>query len=172
MAAVVSVGVRYQPVALACCRIFFALQKLKSLHFLYQFSLNSFLNIFCSVLKNTEYDLLFLVLTRCSFFISPFYSFYSLQECNEQEIRIDTILRNLFKTTFHRATKSLLHQDWLPFGLALAQIYLSLTESQNEEWELLFGRSILRQDEGAPTPLSKLLRDDQHSLLSKLLEVN
>jgi dynein heavy chain 1 len=61
IAAVLSVSQRYQLVAKSCCRIFFALQKLNSLHFLYQFSFNSFLDIFCAVLRNTEYVFFFLI---------------------------------------------------------------------------------------------------------------
>jgi dynein heavy chain 1 len=55
MAAVQLVSQKYHLVAQSCCRIFFALQRLANLHYLYQFSFNSFLNIFASVLQKTEY---------------------------------------------------------------------------------------------------------------------
>jgi hypothetical protein len=87
--------------------------------------------------------------------------------------RIDGILRALFIATFHRTTRSLLHQDWIAFALALAQIFLSLADDAcNEDWDVLFGRRIERRD--GPDEDAWVLHgisDEQRRRLARVIEV-
>ncbi len=92
----------YTPLALACARIYFALEALSSVHFLYQFSLRFFLDVFHAVLHRNP----------------------SLDKLKEPHERLAQLLRDLFRVTYLRVSRTLLHEDALIFAVRLAQIKL------------------------------------------------
>ena len=89
---------QYKVIAQACSAVFAVLEQLHFLNHFYQFSLQFFMDIFYSVLRNP-----------------------SLQETNDYSERGKLILRNLFVTTLQRTSLSLLQGDRITLGLLLAR---------------------------------------------------
>jgi dynein heavy chain 1 len=99
---VLEVSNQYRPLALACSAIYFTLERLASIHYIYQFSLPFFLSIVETALdmvcENEETD----TLKRCQFLASE-----------------------LFRQSYCRVSRSILNTDRLSFALRLAQIYIT-----------------------------------------------
>jgi dynein heavy chain 1 len=98
----------YRPLAKGCARIFFTLEKMSSVHFLYQYSLRFFLNLLSKVLgypsdSNTALG----SVTRLEFLSSA-----------------------LFSEVVNRVSRGLGESDKLMFALRLAQVYLELKRDQ------------------------------------------
>lgn len=96
----------YRPLAKACSRLFFTLENLSSIHFLYQYSLNFFLSLLTNVLA------------------SP----HDVSE--GQSKRLEALTMGLFTQMASRVSRSLAENDKLMFALRLSQIYLEL-QSEN-----------------------------------------
>ena len=99
MAEVETITLQYKKIARACSTVFATLEKLHSLNHFYQFSLQYFVDIFNSVLRDNP----------------------KLSSANDYSARADIILRNLFVQTYHRTSLSLLQKDRITLGLLLAQ---------------------------------------------------
>ncbi|KAL3873221.1 hypothetical protein ACJMK2_036362 [Sinanodonta woodiana] len=101
MSEVETVSHQYVPLAQSCSSIYFTLEGLKQVHFLYQYSLQFFLEIFHSVLSNNN-----------------------LKGIKEYGARLSTITTDLFQETFIRVGRGMLHEDRVTFGIQLCRIHL------------------------------------------------
>ena len=99
------VSATYQPLSTACSSIFFTLDSLHNINRLYQFSLNFFFDIFNSAVADGPVG------------------------ATDKAERLDKIIKFLFTATYLRASRSLLHQDRICFGLLLAKIELELFQN-------------------------------------------
>ncbi|KAJ3351758.1 hypothetical protein GGF32_004086 [Allomyces javanicus] len=98
-----SVTGMYTPFANACSNIFFAMEQLSHVHHFYQFSLDFFNDVFHHVLGSPEMNAL-----------------------KDYQQRLDVLILQLFKESFRRVSRALVHSDHLMFATILAQIFLSL----------------------------------------------
>lgn len=94
----------YIPLAEACSKVFFALVSMKQLHYLYDFSLNFFMEIFNDLLTKNDH----LASTPKTDLVA----------------RRRVIFDELFFRVFQKVTNSLLDQDRIIFALRLTQIKL------------------------------------------------
>lgn len=101
IAEVDAVSKQYLPLAQACSSIYFTLEGLNLVHFLYQYSLQFFLDIFNDVLANANGN-----------------------STTDYAARLTAITRKLFEVVYVRVTRGMLHQDWLVFALLLCKIYI------------------------------------------------
>ncbi|KAJ3439563.1 dynein heavy chain [Anaeramoeba flamelloides] len=108
----------YQPFSLATSRMYFVLEQMSIVHFLYQFSLNFFLEIFKKVVNVNNPKL------------------ETVKEDKQQRLQI--LSRDLYATLFRRVAVGLLNRDHLTFGLRLAQIRLQEIDKELDEKELSF----------------------------------
>jgi dynein heavy chain 1 len=97
-----AVSSEYNPLALACSSIYFALEQAASIHFLYQFSLRFFLALFRAVLHDNP----------------------KLAGVRGATERLAILSGDMFSIAFQRVARTLLHEDQLPFALRLLQIRL------------------------------------------------
>jgi hypothetical protein len=117
MAELTAVSRQYAPFAKACASIYFALEELAQVHFLYQFSLPFFFDIFNDLLAGrvaadgTD--------ARAG---AP----RLLDGIAEHAARLSRLGHALFRAAFRRVSRSLLHGDYVTFGVRLAQIALQL----------------------------------------------
>jgi len=107
------VSASYNNIGSACSRIYFAIDQLDQIHFLYRFSLKFFLEIFNGVLHHNP----------------------NLANVKEPAQRLQVLQSDLFHTVFRRVTRGLLHQDHIPFALRLAQIQVRGTPQDPSEEE-------------------------------------
>lgn len=94
---------KYSPLATACSRVYFSLDSLSEIHFLYHFSLKFFFDIVNDVLHKNK----------------------NLEGVRGQDERLAIVFQDLFVLAFERTTRSMLHEDHLAFALRLAQIKLA-----------------------------------------------
>lgn len=124
MAEVEAVSLQYQPLAQACSSIFFTLEGLHQAHFLYQYSLHFFLEIYNDVLTNNAH----------------------LTGVVDHTARLGIITKDLFQVVYTRVTRGMLHEDKLAFALLLCRIHLrGFSQEANFEHEL---NHLLRGKEG------------------------
>ena len=103
-----TVSQQYMPLSQACSNIYFTLDSLSQVHFLYQYSLHFFLDIFHSVL----------------------YGNARLKEQSQQVQKLDhgqrlsIITSDLFRVVYCRVARGMLHMDRLTFALLLCRIHL------------------------------------------------
>ena len=94
----------YIPLAEACSKVFFLLVSLKNLHYLYDFSLAFFMEIFNELLNKNE-----------TLLAAP---------KTDLPLRRKIIFDELFTRVYAKVTNSLLTRDRIIFSLRLAQIKL------------------------------------------------
>ena len=99
MTEVESITSQYSTIARACSAVFSVLEQLHHLNHFYRFSLQYFVDIFKSVLRRNQ----------------------ALTKAPDHRERAKLILRNLFVSTFHRTSLSLLQQDRISLAMLLAQ---------------------------------------------------
>ena len=99
MAVVETITHQYSTIAKACSAVFAVLDQLKHLNHFYQFSLQYFISIFETVLRNNP----------------------NLASIENSARRGDIILRDLFINTYRRTSRSLLQKDRITLGLLLVQ---------------------------------------------------
>ncbi|POM80188.1 Dynein heavy chain, partial [Phytophthora palmivora] len=102
MAIVETATSRYRPLAKASSRLFFALENLSSVHFLYQYSLDFFLSMLSKVLAQPDQG--------------------------GESARLASISTGLFVQLARRVSRGLAENDKLMFALRLSQIYLELEQ--------------------------------------------
>ena len=102
MAEVDNVSQQYMPLSQACSSIYFTLEGLNQVHFLYQYSLHFFVDIYNDVLTNNPL----------------------LNNMTEPNARLSAITHSLFEVVYQRVTRGMLHEDWMLFALLLCKIYL------------------------------------------------
>ncbi|KAL7268764.1 dynein heavy chain [Rhizina undulata] len=99
MSEVESITLQYQIIARACSAVFAVLEQLHHLNHFYQFSLQYFLDIFHSVLRDNK----------------------RLEHEKDHNARIDIILHDLFVTTYQRTALGLLQKDRITLAMLLVQ---------------------------------------------------
>eukprot|EP01116_Phalansterium_solitarium_P005286 TRINITY_DN1679_c0_g1_i1.p1 TRINITY_DN1679_c0_g1~~TRINITY_DN1679_c0_g1_i1.p1 ORF type:complete len:4594 (-),score=1709.56 TRINITY_DN1679_c0_g1_i1:318-14099(-) len=142
----------YNPMGLACSRIYFALEQLDLIHFLYRFSLKFFMDIFYSVLHNNN----------------------KLVGIKDPAQRLEVLIDELFRVIFARVSRGLLHDDHLTFALRLAQIRLkgSAAELDEAEFEFLLKGGESFQSDSALAPIfTELFPQSQRYLLMELKDI-
>jgi len=92
----------YLPLALACSRLYFAMESLADIHFFYQFSLKFFLQIFNDVIINNK----------------------NLDGVSDPQERLEKLTNDLFNVTFTRVSRGMQNQDAITLALRIAQIRL------------------------------------------------
>lgn len=102
MAEVETVSQQYIPLAQSCSSIYFTLEALQQVHFLYQYSLQFFLDIFHSVLYNNSH----------------------LTGVKEYGSRLAITTSDLFQETYSRVGRGMLHEDRITFAVQLCRIHL------------------------------------------------
>lgn len=124
IAEIETVSQQYLPLSVACSNIYFTMDSLNQVHFLYQYSLKMFLDIFSTVL----------------------YSNPKLEGKTDHTLRLATITKDLFLFCYDRVARGMLHSDRLTFALLMCKIHLKNTASdQNLDQEFNF---FLRSREG------------------------
>ncbi|XP_013140288.1 PREDICTED: dynein heavy chain, cytoplasmic [Papilio polytes] len=96
IAEIETVSQQYLPLSQACSSIYFTMESLNQVHFLYQYSLKMFLDIFSSVL------------------VCP-----ALSGVTDYTARLNTITEELFTAVYERVARGMLHTDRLTFALLL-----------------------------------------------------
>ena len=93
---------QYMPLAAACSSIYFTMDNLHQIHFLYQYSLQFFLDIFYNVLTDNE----------------------AMKGVADYTQRLSSITSNLFESSYVRVARGMLHHDRIVFAILLCRIYL------------------------------------------------
>jgi dynein heavy chain 1 len=151
----------YNPIAVACSRIYFSMEQLANVHFLYHFSLRFFLDTFSSVLYDSEYVVA----------LNHYLHTRKLKKEVEKQRRFDTLLKEIFAATFRRVSSGLLHKDRLSFALRLAQIYIG-DSVDSQVWEILFqGRSMSDVDVEMVGVAAGTITKEQSCSLSRISQV-
>ncbi|CAH0687822.1 unnamed protein product [Spodoptera exigua] len=104
IAEIETVSQQYLPLSQACSSIYFTMESLHQVHFLYQYSLKMFLDIFSSVL------------------VCPM-----LSGITDYTARLKIITEELFAVVYERVARGMLHTDRLTFALLLCRIHLKGT---------------------------------------------
>ncbi|TRY83561.1 hypothetical protein DNTS_016270 [Danionella cerebrum] len=102
MKEVETVSLQYLSLSLACSSIYFTMETLNQMHFLYQYSLHFFLDIYHTVLYENS----------------------NLKSVSDHTQRLALITKDLFQVAFNRVARGMLHQDHITFSMLLARIYL------------------------------------------------
>ncbi|RWS31185.1 Dynein heavy chain: cytoplasmic-like protein [Leptotrombidium deliense] len=124
MAEVDAVSQQYMPLSQACSSIYFTLEGLNQVHFLYQYSLQFFLDIYSDVLNSNS----------------------NLNNVSDPNQRLSIITKDLFENVYKRVTRGMQHEDWIIFALLLCKIHLRGFAAENN-FELEF-QHFLRGREG------------------------
>ncbi|RWS14208.1 Dynein heavy chain: cytoplasmic-like protein [Dinothrombium tinctorium] len=109
MAEVDAVSQQYMPLSQACSSIYFTLEGLNQIHFLYQYSLHFFLDIYSDVLNNNN----------------------NLNNISDPNQRLSIITKDLFENVYKRVTRGMQHEDWIIFALLLCKIHLRGFAAEN-----------------------------------------
>ncbi|XP_065362456.1 dynein heavy chain, cytoplasmic-like [Calliphora vicina] len=134
IAEIETVSQQYLPLSVACSNIYFTMDSLNQVHFLYQYSLKMFLDIFSTVLYNNR----------------------KLDGKSDNTERLGIITRDLFQVCYDRVARGMLHNDRLTFALLMCKIHLKGTSEMNLDPEFNF---FLRSREGLlanPIPVDGL----------------
>ncbi|XP_028677485.1 cytoplasmic dynein 1 heavy chain 1 isoform X2 [Erpetoichthys calabaricus] len=108
MQEVETVSQQYLSLSTACSSIYFTMETLNQMHFLYQYSLHFFLDIYHTVLyENTN-----------------------LRGITDHTQRLSFITKDLFQVAFNRVARGMLHQDHITFAMLLGRIYLKGINSE------------------------------------------
>ncbi|XP_055310948.1 dynein heavy chain, cytoplasmic isoform X4 [Sitodiplosis mosellana] len=124
IAEIETVSHQYLPLSTACSNIYFTMDSLNQIHFLYQYSLRMFLDIFSTVLSRDN----------------P-----ALSGKTDYGQRLKIITTDLFSVVYDRIARGMLHADRLSFAILLCRIHLKGTSEQNLDAEFNF---FLRSREG------------------------
>lgn len=136
MTEVDNVSQQYVSLSQACSGIYFTLDALNQVHFLYQYSLQFLLSIFNFVLTQNE----------------------NLKGVSDSKTRLDIITKDLFQVTYNRVARGMLHSDQITFAVLLAHIFLKGKANVGATFESEFSVFLHGQD-GASLLNSKNLPD-------------
>jgi dynein heavy chain 1 len=119
-----TVSQQYLPLSQACSNTYFTMDSLNQVHFLYQYSLQMFLDMFSSVLMSNPH----------------------LDNISDYQARLNIITTDLFSVCYERVARGMLHNDRLTFAILLCRIHLKGVPSEpNLDQEFSF---FLRGKEG------------------------
>ncbi|XP_055383630.1 dynein heavy chain, cytoplasmic isoform X2 [Condylostylus longicornis] len=132
IAEIETVSQQYLPLSVACSNIYFTMDSLNQVHFLYQYSLKMFLDIFNTVLYNNP----------------------KLEGKTDYSTRLGIITKELFSVCYERVARGMLHNDRLTFALLMCKIHLKgIPQETNLDQEFNF---FLRSREGLITISDKV----------------
>eukprot|EP00730_Choanoeca_flexa_P004835 TRINITY_DN11816_c0_g2_i2.p1 TRINITY_DN11816_c0_g2~~TRINITY_DN11816_c0_g2_i2.p1 ORF type:complete len:1636 (+),score=529.69 TRINITY_DN11816_c0_g2_i2:364-4908(+) len=134
------VSAQYKPLAQRCAAIYFTLQQMTQIHFLYQYSLQFFLDIFKTVLENNP-------------------ALASVDK-EDHEKRIGIINDSIFQFVYDRVAPGMLHEHRLPLAMTFARFRVAGDENEVPEAEVDFFLNGSSAMIGANTPFSFLVPDD------------
>ncbi|XP_057661058.1 dynein heavy chain, cytoplasmic isoform X2 [Diorhabda carinulata] len=143
-----AVSQQYLPLSQACSNTYFTMDSLNQVHFLYQYSLKMFLDVFATVLHNN----------------------IQLDGISDYQARLNVITSNLYSVVYERVARGMLHNDRLTFAILLCRIHLKgQTSEPNLDQEFNF---FLRGKEGvfhsSGSSLVDGLNSDQLEAVSRL----
>ncbi|XP_017775192.1 PREDICTED: dynein heavy chain, cytoplasmic isoform X3 [Nicrophorus vespilloides] len=119
-----TVSQQYLPLSQACSNTYFTMDSLNQVHFLYQYSLKMFLDMFSTVLLSNP----------------------RLDGLSEHQARLKVITSDLFTVVYETVARGMLHTDRLTLALLLCRIHLKGVPSEpNMDQEFGF---FLRGKEG------------------------
>lgn len=104
-----TVSQQYLPLSQACSNMYFTMDSLNQVHFLYQYSLQMFLDIFSYVLFSNS----------------------NLDAMTDYQARLGVITSDLFTVCYERVARGMLHTDRLTFALLLCRIHLKGVPSES-----------------------------------------
>ncbi|KOC68078.1 Dynein heavy chain, cytoplasmic [Habropoda laboriosa] len=142
-----TVSQQYMPLSQACSNMYFTMDSLNQVHFLYQYSLKMFLDVFTSVLSQNP----------------------RLSNISDHTQRLSVITSDLFSACYERVARGMLHTDRLTFALLLCRIHLKgiITESTYDSEFTFF----LRGKEGVLNirgPILPNLSSEQQEAMMRL----
>ena len=143
------VSQQYLPLSSACSSIYFTLDGLHQVHFLYQYSLHFFLGVFTDVLTNND----------------------KLATQKDYATRLSIITSDLFKIIFSRVARGMIHHDRLLFAILLARIHLKgvTSDSQYEsEWQFMLRDKDVLLADASPTASIAGMTPDQSQAMIRL----
>ena len=135
----------YQPLSQACSQLYFILDSLHHIFFLYRYNLHFFLDILHAVLNTSENS-------------SP-----------SQSERVAVLIRALYRTVYARVARGLKHLDAHILALRMCQLFVQNTQEDAEpsEFQLLLRGTLVMVDDSAEkfvtAVFGDLLNDDQES---------
>ncbi|XP_047193613.1 cytoplasmic dynein 1 heavy chain 1 isoform X1 [Scophthalmus maximus] len=148
MAEVEAVSQQYLSLSSACSSIYFTMESLNQMHFLYQYSLHFFLDTFHTVLYENP----------------------NLKGISDHSQRLAVVTKDLFQVAFNRVARGMLHQDHITFAMLLAKISLKGMPSEPsydvEFQHYLRGKEIVLT--GMSLPKVKGLTTDQCEAMVRL----
>ncbi|XP_069594120.1 cytoplasmic dynein 1 heavy chain 1 isoform X2 [Ranitomeya imitator] len=152
MQEVETVSQQYLPLSTACSSIYFTMESLKQIHFLYQYSLQFFLDIYHTVL----------------------YENGNLKNTTDHTQRLSVITKDLFQVAFNRVARGMLHQDHITFAMLLARIKLKGTIGEptydHEFQHFLRGKEIVLGSSSVPKING--LTEEQVEAMMRLANLN
>uniref|UniRef100_A0A8C3AR66 Cytoplasmic dynein 1 heavy chain 1 n=1 Tax=Cyclopterus lumpus TaxID=8103 RepID=A0A8C3AR66_CYCLU len=148
MAEVEAVSQQYLSLSSACSSIYFTMESLNQMHFLYQYSLHFFLDTYHTVLYENS----------------------NLKNISEHTQRLDVITKDLFQVVFNRTARGMLHNDHITFAMLLAKISIKGIPSEPsydvEFQHFLRGKEIVLT--GMSLPKVKGLTTEQSEAMVRL----
>ncbi|XP_043279701.1 dynein heavy chain, cytoplasmic isoform X3 [Venturia canescens] len=145
IAEIETVSQQYMPLSQACSNMYFTMDSLNQIHFLYQYSLKMFLDIFTSVLSQNP----------------------KLSGITDYTQRLSQITSDLFSVSYERVARGMLHADRMTFALLLCRIHLKGIASESSyDSEFTF---FLRGKEGVLNirgpPVASLSSEQQEAMM-------
>ncbi|CAG10419.1 unnamed protein product, partial [Tetraodon nigroviridis] len=148
MAEVETVSQQYLTLSSACSSIYFTMEALNQMHFLYQYSLHFFLDTYHTVLYENP----------------------NLKSISDHSQRLAVLTKDLFQVVFNRAARGMLHLDHITFAMLLAKISLKGMTSEpsydSEFQHFLRGKEIVLT--GTSLPKVKGLSSEQSEAMVRL----
>ncbi|KAJ8394229.1 hypothetical protein AAFF_G00048120 [Aldrovandia affinis] len=148
MQEVETVSQQYLSLSSACSSIYFTMEALNQMHFLYQYSLHFFLDIYHTVLYENP----------------------NLRNVSDHNQRLTLITKDLFQIAFNRVARGMLHNDHITFAMLLARISLKGLNSEPsydvEFQHFLRGKEIVLTNTSVPKV--KGLTSDQSEAMIRL----
>ncbi|KAF6780273.1 hypothetical protein AHF37_00288 [Paragonimus kellicotti] len=136
MSEVETVSQQYASLAQSCSGIYFTLEAMNQVHFLYQYSLQFLLDVFTCVLTQNA----------------------RLKDVRDCAQRLKIITKDLFQVTYNRVSRGMLHNDQITFALLLTRIFLK-GQATNPKLSLepefdcfLRGQETLSKESGTERP--------------------
>ncbi|KAL3321193.1 Cytoplasmic dynein 1 heavy chain 1 [Cichlidogyrus casuarinus] len=96
------VSKQYDPLAMSCASVYFTLEALNQVHYLYQYSLHYLLDIYNNVLVENP----------------------NLKGVQDPKQRLNIITRDMFQMVYDRTARGMLHNDQMTLAVLLARLYL------------------------------------------------
>ncbi|KAI3378322.1 hypothetical protein SNEBB_011029, partial [Seison nebaliae] len=145
MVEVDEVAKEYAPLAQASAAIYFTMEAMSQIHYLYHYALQFFLSIFNEVISNNK----------------------NLEGITNSKDRLNIIRVDLFRYIYCRVSRGMLHNDCIVFALLLSKIFIRHTHS-NDMMNLEFNH-LLRGTQD--TTLASIQQNKKNSMFDRIGKV-